>query len=367
MATGDLPITEVQVSAFTIPLERPEADGTLAWDSTTAIVVEARSGQRTGLGYTFGSPAVARFARELCAPAVDGLSAWDTAIAWQAMNAASRNAGRPGVGMMAIAAVDTALWDLKARATERSLVDLLGRARHDIAAYGSGGFTSLDTRELVDQLASWADEGFHAVKMKVGRGIDDDATRAVAARKAIGDAVDLYADANGAYWPREATVCAAAMADAGVTWFEEPVTSDDRDGLRFVREHSPPPIRIAAGEYAATADDFRLLASDGCIDVLQADATRCGGPDGFLLAAHLAEAFHLPLSAHTAPSLHTTLCCAVPSACNVEWFADHVRAEALLFDGAVKAEGGRLRPNDAPGLGMELRRPDVERFEVRVQ
>ena len=186
-----------------------------------------------------------------------------------------------------------------------------------------------------------------------------------AARKAIGPDVRLFVDANGAYSRKQALEKARQFREFDVTWFEEPVPSDDLEGLRLLREQGPPGMEIAAGEYGYDALYFRRMLETGAVDVLQADATRCAGVTGFLQADALCQAFGLPLSAHTAPSLHGHLCCAALSARDVEYFHDHVRIEQMFFDGALKAERGTLRPDlSRPGLGLEMKTQDVERYRV---
>jgi L-alanine-DL-glutamate epimerase-like enolase superfamily enzyme len=276
-----------------------------------------------------------------------------------------RNIGLAGVAAAAISAVDVALWDLKARLLDLPLVALLGGARESVPIYGSGGFTSYSRAQLAAQLADWVDEGIEAVKMKVGRRPDEDIERVAAAREAIGADVQLLVDANGAYERKQALAFAEAFAEYGVSWFEEPVPSDDLAGLRLLRDRAPAGIEVAAGEYGYTATDFRRLLKSGAVDVLQADATRCLGISGFLQAATLAAADGLDISAHTAPSLHFDVCCELANVRHIEWFHDHVRIEQLLFDGAARHERGLLRPDrDRPGLGLELRRADAERYAL---
>jgi L-alanine-DL-glutamate epimerase-like enolase superfamily enzyme len=177
--------------------------------------------------------------------------------------------------------------------------------------------------------------------------------------------VELFVDANGAYDRKQALLKAEQFADLNVTWFEEPVSSDDLEGLRLMRDRSPAGMRIAAGEYGYDERYFRRMVGAGAVDVLQADATRCAGATGFRNADSICEAFCLPLSAHTAPTLHTHLCCAAPRAINVEYFHDHARIEQMFFDGAIKAVKGELRPDLArPGLGLEFKRSDAERYRV---
>ncbi len=361
----DATIDRVEVSAYTGPTDAPEADGTYAWDKTTLVLVELRAADRRGLGYTYANAATAHLVDEHLAGVVRGRDPFNVPAAWTALVQSIRNLGRPGIASMAIAAVDGALWDLKARLLGLPLVKLLGAAHLSVEAYGSGGFTSYSTRQLQKQLRGWAKDGLPAVKMKIGTHPDDDLARVRAAREAIGDRTRLFVDANGAYSRKQALAQAERFAALGVTWFEEPVSSDDLDGLRLMRDRAPAGMDIAAGEYGYDLFYFRRMLDAGAVDVLQADATRCAGPSGFLQAASLCAAHALRLSAHTAPSLHTHLMCAVPAAWNIEYFHDHARIEQMLFDGALRPRDGRLAPDlSRPGLGLELKRRDAEKFKV---
>ncbi|HZQ77722.1 MAG TPA: enolase C-terminal domain-like protein [Acidimicrobiia bacterium] len=357
-------LEKLSAAAYTVPTDGPESDGTIAWDATTVVVVTASAGGETGLGYAYGSGAAAAVADGVLFPAVRGdghRSAADVPAAYAAMVREVRNIGRAGVASTAISATDTALWDLKARLLGLPLADLLGRVRPAVAAYGSGGFCSYTPEQLTEQLGGWAAQGYRMVKMKVGRNPADDIDRVATARKAIGPDVALFVDANGAYDRREALAFAEAFSAFDVAWFEEPVSSDDLDGLRLVRDRAPAGMAVAAGEYGHDPWYFRRMLAAGAVDVLQADATRCGGVSGFLAADALCQAFGVPLSAHTSPTLHAHLCCAVPTAVHVEAFHDHLRLEALLFDGALVPEDGMLRPAaDRPGLGLALRAAAAE-------
>ncbi len=359
----EAPITRVAASAFTVPTEAPESDGTLEWDSTTIVIVEVQAGSVTGLGYTYADRSTATLIDTRLASVVSGLDAMAVSATWQAMVRSIRNLGRPGIASMAIAAVDVALWDVKARLLQVPLAALLGAGREVIPVYGSGGFTSYSIDELQRQFAGWAARGITRMKMKVGRNPGDDRARVKAARAAIGDHLELFVDANGAYSRKQALAQAEVFACSGVTWFEEPVSSDDLEGLRLLRNRAPAGMDIAAGEYGYDLPCFRRLIEAGAVDVLQADATRCAGITGFLQAGALCAASGLPLSAHTAPSLHAHPCCALGPARHVEYFHDHARIERMFFDGALEPAGGLLRPDRSrPGLGLELKRADVTRY-----
>ncbi len=325
------------------------------------VVVEASADGHTGLGYTYGPAAAGALVGELLEDVVCGSDALDVPGTWHAMVARLRNAGRPGIGSLALSAIDTALWDLKARLLELPLVSLLGAVRERVPLYGSGGFTTYSLERLQRQLAGWVEEGIPRVKMKIGTHLEDDLGRVRAAREAIGEDADLFVDANGAYSRKQALAQADAFALLGVSWFEEPVSSDDLEGLSLIRRRAP--LEIAAGEYGYDAIYFRRLLEAGAVDVLQADASRCGGITGFLQAGALAAAFELELSGHCAPALHAHACAAAQSLRHLEWFHDHVRIERLLFDGTLEPQDGALVPDRTrPGNGLELKRADAERY-----
>ncbi len=346
-----------------MPTDLPESDGTLEWNSTTLVLVQASAGDKVGLGYTYADTATATLIRDLLCGVVKGRDAMSPAAIWNVMVSRIRNLGRPGIASMAISAMDIALWDLKARLLNVPLLTLLGCARNSVPIYGSGGFTSYSNKQLQMQLADWVKQGIARVKMKVGRDPTADIRRVREARTAIGAATELFVDANGAYSRKQALEQAEEFAKFNVSWFEEPVSSDDVDGLRLLRDRAPAGMDIAAGEYGYEAGYFRRMLQTGAVDVLQADATRCGGITGFLQAAALCEAQHIPLSAHTAPCVHTHVGCAVTPLRHLEYFHDHVRIESMFFDGAQLPVGGELSPDlSRPGMGVELKRADAERF-----
>jgi L-alanine-DL-glutamate epimerase-like enolase superfamily enzyme len=357
------PIESLTVDAFTIPTDRPESDATLEWDSTTIVVVELDGGGESGIGYTYAPAAAAEVIRSLLAPLLIGAEALAPPRSWAAMQRAVRNAGRRGLCAMAVAAADLALWDLRAKLLGLPLADAIGRFHEAIPAYGSGGFTSYTDAELAAQLGGWAEDGFERVKLKVGRDPKRDPERLGVAREAIGPEVELMVDANGAFHRAEAARWAERYADYDVAYLEEPLSSDDLEGLHWLRDRLPAGMQLAAGEYASDLDELERLA--GCVEVLQGDVTRCGGVTNLLRADGLCRARQLRFSAHCAPQASAHLCCAMETALHVEYFHDHARVESLLFDGALVPRGGRLQPDPArPGLGIELKRADAEPFRT---
>ena len=356
-------VETLDVAAYRIPTDAPESDGTLAWGSTTLVRVEVAGGGARGWGWTYADTSTARLVADKLRGVVVGRDAMDVAGANLEMARAVRNLGRAGVAAMAMSAVDVALWDLKARALGVSLVDLFGAMREEVAVYGSGGFCSYDYARLRAQLGGWVEEGIGRVKMKVGREPERDRARVKVARAAAGKA-ELFVDGNGAYERKQALELGRAFWDeGGVRWFEEPVSSDDLEGLRALERALP--MDVAAGEYGYTPWYFKTMLAAGAVDVLQADATRCGGYTGFLEAAALCDAYGVPLSSHCAPTLHAVVGCAAPRVVHMEWFHDHVRIEKMLVDGFLSPVEGRVRPDRGRiGHGYEWKAKDAEKFRV---
>jgi L-alanine-DL-glutamate epimerase-like enolase superfamily enzyme len=361
----EAPVSEVRVAAYKIPTEQPESDGTLSWDAVTLVAVEVDAGGLTGLGYTYADESAAALISSTLADVVKGRDALTVPGCWWAMVHAIRNLGWPGISATAISAIDIALWDLKAKLLCVSLADLLGRAREAVPVYGSGGLTSYSEHELCRQLDGWVQQGITRVKMKIGRDPEADLRRVQAVREAIGPNAELYVDANGAYRRKQALAQAARMREHDVTWFEEPVSSNDLEGLRLIRDQGPPGMSIAAGEYGYDPGYFRRMLQAGAVDVMQADATRCCGITGLQAVAALCTAHEVPFSAHCAPAVHGHACAAVGPLLHCEYFHTHARVEEMLFDGVLKPVDGALHPDPArPGLGLELKRDVARRFEL---
>lgn len=362
-------IEHLAVTACEIPTDGPggkESDGTLEWHSTTIVVVEARAGAESGIGYTYADVAAARLVESKLRDEVVGKDALGVASIWRDQMSALRNTGRPGVGAMALSAVDVALWDLKARLLGQPLYRALDAFHDGVAIYGSGGFCNYPLERLADQVSSWVEQGIPRVKIKTSRHPDQDPERLRVCRAAMGDAAVLMTDANGALTRKEALYWAHRFRQEwGVAWMEEPVSSDDREGLRLIRDQGPPGLEVAAGEYGFVLRDFADLLGAESVDCLQADVTRCGGITGLLQVAGLCAAHSIDLSAHCAPAISAHAFCAVERLRHLEYFHDHVRIERLLFDGTLSPEGGALSPDPSrPGLGLALKRRDAERYRV---
>jgi L-alanine-DL-glutamate epimerase-like enolase superfamily enzyme len=358
-------VEELRVTAYQIPADKPESDGTLEWKETTMVLVKVRCGDGEGVGYTYADAGVVRMIGSVLSEVVRGRDPMDVTAIQGAMIRKIRNNGWGGLAMMAVSAVDIALWDLKAKLLNLPLCRLLGQEQAGLRIYGSGGFTSYTDRELRDQLEGWVERGIGEVKIKVGRDPQADPHRVAVARDVIGQKPALYVDANGAYTVNEALEQARIFSGFGVNWLEEPVPAEFTDQLRFLREGLSATMRVVAGEYGYTLNDFRLLLEAGAVDVLQADATRCGGITGFLKAGQLSEAYRVPLSSHCAPALHLHPALSVAGFSIAEYFHDHVRIEDRLFEGVNEPREGRLFPDlSRPGLGLVLKEQEAEKYRV---
>jgi len=361
-----VPVDSVEVAAYSIPTDAPESDGTATWDSTTMVLVRVHAGGHIGTGYTYAGTAAATVVRDALTEVVTGGDATVPPARWADMVHAVRNLGRPGVVAEAIAAVDVAMWDLRARLLDEPLCVALGAVHEVTPIYGSGGFTSYDENRLCRQLGGWVEEGIGRVKMKVGRDPAVDAARVAAARRAIGTHTDLFVDANGAYQRKQALGWAQRFADHQVSWFEEPVSSDDLEGLRLLRNRCPAGMDITAGEYGYDVPYFQRMLDAGAVDCLQADVTRCLGITGVLKVGALCDARGLDLSLHCAPQISAHVGTALWHLRHLEYFHDHVRIEHMAFDGVLLPQrGGVLRPDrSSAGHGLTVKATDLEHFRV---
>ncbi len=358
-------LTQGSVSAFTVPTDAPEADGTFSWNSTTMVLVQIEASGKRALGFTYADASTATLAESLLRQCVLGQDAFDHGAIRQSMLRAIRNSGETGIAMMAVSAIDNALWDLRGRLLAIPVVSLIGKLRDSIPVYGSGGFTTYTDDQLTAQFGGWAEQGITMMKMKVGTDPARDPHRVSSARHAIGAECGLFVDANGAYTVTQAIRLAQVFAEQKVAWFEEPVSSDHLVGLSQVRAAVPAGMDVAAGEYGYTPWYFERMIGANAVTVLQADATRCGGISGFLDAASLCWAHNVPLSSHCGPSMHLHVCCAVPRAIHMEFFHDHVRIERMFFDGFREPVEGCMSPDlSRPGMGLEFKEKDAATYRV---
>jgi L-alanine-DL-glutamate epimerase-like enolase superfamily enzyme len=360
-----IPIKSIEVSAYKIPTDSLEADGTLQWEATTLVLVEVVASNKCGIGYTYSDESAAFLINRKLKDLILHANALDIQSITSLLTKQIRNSGTCGIAMMAVSAIDNALWDLKAKLLDIPVCKLIGQEKDAMLIYGSGGFTSYNKKQLQQQFANWAKLGIRYMKMKVGTQPEKDVERVKEAREVLDDAIQLMIDSNGAYTAKQALQIVNEAIPYNITWFEEPVSSDNLEGLNFIREHAPSQIKIAAGEYGYNLPYFNAMLQAKAVDVLQADATRCGGITGFLKAGHLAEAYQLPFSSHCAPALHLHAAICLPSFFIAEYFYDHSRIEQLLFDGVSPPNNGILKPDlSRPGFGFEFKHKDAEKYKL---
>ncbi len=364
--TVDARIESVEVSAYQIPTAtEEESDGTLIWDTTTVVVVEIQGGGHRGLGYTYCHPSAGQVIQSKLAGILEGADALMPQQVWAEMQMQARQMGHAGIAAMAISAVDVALWDLKAKLLGLCLADVLPRYRERVPVYGSGGFCNYTSAQLSEQVQGWVSEGFGSVKIKVGRDSAADLERLALVRSITGPDLEVMVDANGANNPQGAVLWAQRYREFGVSYFEEPVSSQDLPGLAYVRDRAPAGMAIAAGEYGWNLPYFQRMLDAHAVHILQADVTRCGGITNMLRVDGLCKARNLPFSAHCAPAISAHACCAMETVVHIEYFFDHYRIESMLFDGTLAPDQGLLTPDRSrPGLGLELKRADARRYEV---
>jgi L-alanine-DL-glutamate epimerase-like enolase superfamily enzyme len=356
-------LDDLKISVYAVPTREEESDGTFMWNKTTMVLVEISAGGNTGIGYTYADIATATLIKEIFIPLLKGKNAMDIFACWNSMVQSIRNLGRPGIASMAISAVDNALWDLKAKILNIPLVSLLGASHKKLPLYWSGGFTSYSDDHLKKEFAHWSEKGFSKFKMKIGRDEKADIARVKSARNIIAAEAELFVDANGAYTRKQALKLAHYFEEFNVTWFEEPLSSDDLDGLRFMRDHAPPGMNITAGEYGYDLDYFRRMLGQHSVDILQADVTRCSGITGLLQISSLCQAFHIPLSCHCAPAMHLHPALAIEPMMHAEYFHDHVLIEKMFFNGVPEPVNGYLHPDlSIPGCGLIFKHSDAEKF-----
>lgn len=356
-------VEECFVRSYTIPTEFEESDGTLVWNQTTLVLVELRSSGHSGFGYTYGPKSLVGMVDELLKKCVHLRNAMEIPSIWQDQVRSVRNFGSLGASSMAISAIDTALWDLKAKVLNLPLIHLLGQRLPKVEVYGSGGFTSFSNEQLESQMVSFKELGIQKFKMKIGREPLCDPERVQFVRRCIGESSELFVDGNEALSSAEALRLAQDFARQGVTWFEQPIAADDLQGMASLRQRLPAGMRLTTGEYIFNPMQAKQILDRNCADVVQLDVTRCQGVTGFLHSASVCMSFNAPVSSHCAPALHVALGCHVPNFLQIEYFSDHARIESLLFEGVPKVSDGYLEPDlRRPGFGLEFNFEKAERY-----
>ena len=320
-----------------------------------------------GLGTSAGSTAVQAVVEDSLKGVLIGEDPFNIEKLWNLMFWTVRGVGRKGIAFCAISALDIALWDLKAKALNLPLYRLLGPYTDTVPVYGSGGWTNFSESELVAEQVGYVERGFPRVKMKVGKDFgmseDEDVKRLAAVRKAVGDDVEIYVDANNGYYAKQAIRMSQIFEQFDVKWFEEPVLADDIEGLSVISQSTT--IPVATGEHEYTKYGFKELIVRGGADIVQPDIGRVGGVTEWMKVAHIAHGFNLPVAPHAYQLIHLHVACATPNLKVVEYLGVSDKSDRVWYTEFPEPVNGMWSPYpDRPGLGLELDPAAVKKFKV---
>ena len=366
-------VTEVLANTVVVPLEIETSIATRLLQNREYTLVRVKgSHQAEGIGFCYGGTRAGQIStlavRELLRDNVIGRDTDEVTEIWDAMYRDSILQGRRGSVLRAISAIDIALWDLAAKEKGVPLYAFLGAPEEKIVpAYASGGyyFTGKTTEKLADEVRSYVNDGYPAVKIKIGRlSTEEDLARIEACRKAIGPDIPLFLDANNAWTDAPSAVKAIRrFQEYEPGWIEEPLMPDDIDGHAAIAAEVTTPI--ATGEIEATRWGFQQLISRQAASILQPDAAVCGGITEWRKIAALADINHLPVAPHWFADLHIHLVAATPNAIWVEFFTDSkIFNFTRLLNKSVEMRHGELVLPQEPGLGIEFDEEVIERYSI---
>jgi len=324
-------------------------------------ITDADGAVGTGYSYTIGTggPSVIELLKRTLAPAILGREALEIECIWRDLLFLTHATTVGAITGIAMAAIDTALWDLKAKKLGLPLHLLAGGAQREIPLYTTeGGWLHLEKAALVDDALRAKAGGFGGCKLKVGRPIHEDVARIAAVREALGQGFEIFTDANQAFAVDEAVRRARAYEPLDIGWLEEPLPADDISGHTRLVEHTS--IPIAVGESLYSVSHFREYLERHACSVVQVDVGRIGGITPWLKVAHLAEAFNVAVCPHFLMELHVSLCAAVP---NARW-VEYIPQLDDLTTGRMRIEGGKAIPSDEPGLGIAWDFAAIDRLAV---
>lgn len=363
LASGDASvdsISEVTLSSIVLPLRNPISDAKVltgrqkAMTEVVFLFVEIRTEQgHEGIGFSYskraGGPAQFAHAQEI-APVLIGEDPNDIGKVWTKLVWAGASVGRSGVATQAIAAIDIALWDLKAKRAGLPLAKLIGASRDSVQTYNtSGGFLHTPIEEVMDNAARSLANGIGGIKLKVGQpDWRTDIARVTAVREFLGDDVPLMVDANQQWDRPTANRMCRILEQFDLVWIEEPLDAYDAEGHAMLARNFD--TSIATGEMLASVGEHVRLLEAGAVDILQPDAPRIGGITQFLKLAGLAEHHNMQLAPHFAMEIHLHLAAVYP----LQTWVEHFDWLDPLFDEHLETRDGRMHLSARPGLGFTL-------------
>jgi len=366
-------ITNVEALAISIPLRAAVADAVRTITHRDHLIVRIRTEDGLeGVGFTLGydgSKAMVSLVDTIYRPILAGADALDSEQLWAEMYRQSIQAGRRGAALRAISAIDIALWDLRGKAAKMPVMQLLGVHSKRLRCYATGGYyrEGQTVEELVREMAAYVEQGFSAIKLKVGKlSGREDALRLCAIRQALGEGVDILLDANGG-WADSNTAIAALrrLEEYRPYWIEEPVRADNLAAMARIAEALDLPV--ATGELESTRWAFAELLDRKAADILQPDATVVGGIGEWLKVAHMAAAFDVPIAPHYNWDIHTQLVATIPNGLFVEYFvrgSDVKVFDEVLANPIYPDKQGYIAPRTEPGFGMTFRDDRIAHYRI---
>jgi L-alanine-DL-glutamate epimerase-like enolase superfamily enzyme len=358
-------IVSVGVWRIDLPPPVPRSDAIQSFVVQETPMVRIRcddGGEGVGYSYTIGtggSSVVALIADHL-APRLIGRDPACIEAIWRDLLFATHATSVGAITSLALAAIDTALWDWRCKRDGQPLWLAAGGAKRRTPVYTTeGGWLHLSTDAIVRETVAAKEAGFQGAKIKVGLPrVADDATRLRAVRQAVGDGFEIMVDANQCFTLSEALRRAAAYADIGIAWFEEPLPADDIAG--HARLAASTPVPIAVGESLYSPGQFADYVRAGACSIVQVDVARVGGITPWLKVAHLAECHNLAVAPHFLMELHASLTAAVPSA---KW-VEYIPQLDAVARSRLRIEAGEAIAPDTPGLGIDWRFDEIERRAI---
>ena len=349
---------EIRMVDLKPKVQRTDAIQSFVSQETPFVVVTDEDGA-FGVGYSYtigtGGPAVVSLLKETLAPMLIGREAEEIERIWRDLLFKTHATAVGAITSLALAAIDTALWDLRCMRASLPLWRMAGGAKPSIDLYSTeGGWLHIETAALVDDALAVKAQGFAGSKIKVGRPtLMQDSERLAAVRAAVGDDYRLMVDANQAFHFHEALMRSRMLAEHGVSWFEEPMPADDLAGHIRLAQQSPVPI--AVGESMYSPGQFADYLRMGACSIVQVDVARVGGITPWFKVAHMAEAMNVAVCPHFLMELHVSLVCAIPNS----WMLEYIPQLDTIAGNRLDIRDGRAFPSDAPGLGIDWDMPAI--------
>jgi L-alanine-DL-glutamate epimerase-like enolase superfamily enzyme len=333
----------------------------LSQETPIVRITDADGATGTGYSYTIGTggPSVMALLQRSLGPALIGRDAAMVEAIWRDLFFSTHATTVGAITSIALAAIDTALWDLRCRKAGLPLHVMAGGAKDRVPLYTTeGGWLHIETGALVEDAVRAKEAGFLGAKVKVGRPVHEDVGRLEAVRDAVGPGFEIFTDANQAFAVDEAIRRARRYEACDIGWLEEPLPADDLGG--HVRLSASTSLPIAVGESLYSVLHFREYLQAKACSIVQVDAARIGGITPWLKTAHLAESFNVAVCPHFLMELHVGLCAAAP---NARWVEYIPQLDTITTEG-MRLEGGFALPSSEPGLGIAWDFDAIDRMRV---